>query len=359
MGGDFTLNVLNLSLLTGGAANSGLLELNLGRGGASMNFGTGGANVSIDNIASVMQGAQTWGVNNQIRNHAANNNFDVQVAMRSLHGFGDATQQQLLRDILSGEVEIRVGAEGIHIAETVLEDGRRVIHITNVGYRPGMSVEEQIRLGAILGHEAYRDGFRVGEADTSGNVITQSQQDQEFRYASIGRIMMGDRIQQEYTWFHHANSLLQFESMLFQHGIATGDMALLENFWSFAFDNSRDYFKPLISGVIGAGFGFAFEVGSQGRANFAEGNNFFDDLDWARIGTHATTGALAGFMGLGLGAQAKRVSGVLFSPSDAARAANTITSAAGTTVIVATIRSIIRSSAGRPASTCLECCFGR
>ena len=189
MGGDFTLNVLNLSLLTGGAANSGLLELNLGRGGASMNFGTGGANVSIDNIASVMQGAQVWSVNNQIRNHAANNNFYAQVAMRSLHGFGDPSQQQLLRDILSGDVEIRVGAEGTHIAETVLEDGRRVIHITNAGYRPDMSVEEQMILGVILGHEAHRDGIVTADNYLETRQAVRAHTEMALRMIGDGQVL--------------------------------------------------------------------------------------------------------------------------------------------------------------------------
>ncbi|MDR0302526.1 MAG: hypothetical protein LBI04_09485, partial [Treponema sp.] len=51
MGNDFTLNILNLSLLTkGDQYNTGLLELHLGRNGTTMNLGTGGANVSVDNL---------------------------------------------------------------------------------------------------------------------------------------------------------------------------------------------------------------------------------------------------------------------------------------------------------------------
>ncbi|MDR0444015.1 MAG: hypothetical protein LBH44_11485 [Treponema sp.] len=66
MGGDFTLNVLNLSLFTGGEMKSGLLELHLGHDGASMNIGTGGANVSIDNLINIVKGAMAWNRNNEI-----------------------------------------------------------------------------------------------------------------------------------------------------------------------------------------------------------------------------------------------------------------------------------------------------
>jgi hypothetical protein len=56
MGGDFTLNVLNTGLFSEGKVNTGLLELHLGRNGASMNIGSGGANISPDNIYGVVQG---------------------------------------------------------------------------------------------------------------------------------------------------------------------------------------------------------------------------------------------------------------------------------------------------------------
>jgi hypothetical protein len=57
MTGEATLNVLNLSDLTGGKLNSGLLELHLGgENGVSMNIGTGGTDISLGTIAGAMSG---------------------------------------------------------------------------------------------------------------------------------------------------------------------------------------------------------------------------------------------------------------------------------------------------------------
>ncbi|MCL2245433.1 MAG: hypothetical protein FWC03_13360, partial [Treponema sp.] len=63
LGGDFTLNVFDWNF---GNYNSGLLELRFGGDGVSMNFGTGGANVSIGNLSSALRGAAVWNVNNRI-----------------------------------------------------------------------------------------------------------------------------------------------------------------------------------------------------------------------------------------------------------------------------------------------------
>jgi hypothetical protein len=73
MGNDFTLNALNLGLFTNGKINSGLLELHLGRGGATMNIGR----------------------------YVKNNYFDSAIALRAQYGFGDSTQKGQLWDILN------------------------------------------------------------------------------------------------------------------------------------------------------------------------------------------------------------------------------------------------------------------
>jgi len=110
MGGDFTLNLLNLTLLTGNDEyNTGLLELHLGRNGTSMNLGTGGANVSIDNITSAFKGLQVLGVNNLI------NRF-----IKKQDDFGDDRQKGQLWDILNGEVLLMTDAEDEGIAKDII-----------------------------------------------------------------------------------------------------------------------------------------------------------------------------------------------------------------------------------------------
>jgi hypothetical protein len=163
MGNDFTLNTLNLSLFTkSNTYSGGLLELHLGREGNTMNFGTGGANVSIDNLMSAFKGLQVWNVNSRISSFIKNNDFDSAISLRNQYGFGDGTQKSQLWEILDGKTKINTDAEGDYTAKTVRDDnGNRVINLS--GYQSGMSEEDQLRLGVILGHEAYRDGYETDD----------------------------------------------------------------------------------------------------------------------------------------------------------------------------------------------------
>jgi murein DD-endopeptidase MepM/ murein hydrolase activator NlpD len=160
MGGDFTLNLLNLSLLTrNDDYKTGLLELHLGRNGTTMNLGTGGANISLDNLAASFRGLKVWDVNNMISSFIKKeDDFDANAALRSLYGFGEKEQKDQLWDILNGKTIINTDSEGKFGAESVRdENDKKVINLT--GYKSGMSVEDQLLVGVLLGHEAYRDGY--------------------------------------------------------------------------------------------------------------------------------------------------------------------------------------------------------
>jgi len=66
--GDFTLNVLNFGMFgvkdtAGNLVKNGLLELHLGKKGATMNVGMGGADVSLGTIAQSLAGLEAWRVN--------------------------------------------------------------------------------------------------------------------------------------------------------------------------------------------------------------------------------------------------------------------------------------------------------
>jgi len=241
LGNDFTLNVLNLSLLSQNNYNSGLLELHIGSNGVNMNIGTGGANVSVDNIASAIRGAQVWDVNNKIYDYGKDKNFDALTALRVLYGYGDDVQKAQLWDILKGETLINTKAEGKYTAETTInEDGKRVINLT--GYEKGMSNEEQFLLGVVFGYEAYRDGYTVGQIDASGNLVTYDAQTEEFRNAQIAKLMMGDRIQEENKWFYEKYEGLAYESILYGLSKSTGDFSVFDDYMALTYDNSKDYF---------------------------------------------------------------------------------------------------------------------
>jgi len=200
LGNDFTLNVLNLGLLTNNEFNSGLLELHLGHDGVKMNIGTGGANVSIDNLAIAYRGLQVWDVNTKISNYGKKNNFDALISLRAQYGYGDDVQKEQLWDILKGNTLINTSAEGDYFAETTInEDGKRVINLA--GYENGMSKEDQYLLGVVFGYEAYRDGYTIGQTDASGEMYTSQTQSDNIAAATIASMTMVERIIQENDWF--------------------------------------------------------------------------------------------------------------------------------------------------------------
>ena len=242
MGDDFTLNVLNAGLFTNGQHNSGLLELHLGRDGAKMNIGTGGANVSIDNLAAALRGAQVWNVNSRIGNYINNgkNGFDAVSALRALYGYGDTVQKDLLWDILKGNSEIQTDAEGEFMAKTTFVDGKRVINFA--GYQQNMSDKDQMRLAVILGHEAYRDGYKTGDIDASGNIVTAENSSAEFKNASIARIAMGNRINRENDWFYDINGDFEFESFLLTVAMESGEHSLFDDYLETFYKNEDDFF---------------------------------------------------------------------------------------------------------------------
>jgi hypothetical protein len=96
-----------------------------------------------------------------------------------------------------------------------------------------MSIEEKMRLAAILGHEAYRDGYGTG--DFAG-----------LKEASIARILMGDRINQDYGWFYQYNRDFAFESYLLGISSITGNYTMFDDYLHIFYNNDRDYFFQTI-----------------------------------------------------------------------------------------------------------------
>ena len=247
LGNDFTLNLLNFSLLSRNSDyNTGLLELHLGRDGMSMNLGTGGANVSIDNLASAFRGLQVWDTNNRISKYTENNDFKEKVTLRAQYGYGNAVQKDQLFDILNGNVLIKTDADGDFTAETTRDgNDKRVINLT--GYESGMSDEEQFRLAAIFGHEAYRDGYGIGDVDASGNIVTKESQFNELKTASIARLAMGDRIADEHKWFYDYNMDFAIEKAYLTESLLREDASVYDNFLNYFYSNEEDFFFPKTS----------------------------------------------------------------------------------------------------------------
>jgi len=240
LGNDFTLNVLNLSALTNDKFNSGLLELHLGHDGVNMSLGTGGANISVDYLASAYDGAKVWNVNTKISKYGEKKIFDALIALRVQYGYGDNVQKEQLWDILNGKALINTNAKGDYFAETTInEDGKRVINLA--GYEKGMSEADQFFLGVVLGYEAYRDGYTIGQTDANGVKVTYAAQSKEFQNAHIAKLAMSDRIQEENNWFYEKFKGLAQESILLGIAQLTDNMSLFNDYLELTYDNSKDY----------------------------------------------------------------------------------------------------------------------
>jgi len=238
MGNDVTLNLLDISLFKDlfnykKDYHSGLLELHLGRNGTKMNLGTGGANISIDNLASAFKGLQVWDVNSRISGFIEKeDDFDSAIALRTQYGFGDGTQKGQLRDILKGNTKINTDAEEEFGAETVRDNnGNRAV--TLAGYKSGMSVEDQLLFGVLLGHEAYRD-----------SVVTDDNK-QETRTAALAHTKMAIKmIQDGYkSLLSDTNSLKDIVA----YSIG-GDF--FNSYVDKNYDSSGDYWKLLRDGTL-------------------------------------------------------------------------------------------------------------
>jgi len=233
MGNDFTLNLLDIGLFMNKTENekeyhSGLLELHLGRNGNTMNLGTGGANFSLDNLASAIKGLEVWNVNSRINNLIKKeDDFKSAIALRNQYGFGDGEQKSQLWEILNGKTLINTDSEGEFGAQSVrYENGKKVITLT--GYKQGMSDEDQLVFGVILGHEAYRDGIKSDE------VV----QKEETRTATLMHTEMAIRMIQGGYLSLFANEGLRSDIIAYNIG---GDF--FNDYVDKNYDSSGDYFR--------------------------------------------------------------------------------------------------------------------
>jgi len=225
LGNDFTLNVFNLSMLSGGKINSGILELNLGRNGTTMNFGTGGANVSFDNLKAALSGAAVWNVNNKISGYGKKNDFNALITLRAQYGYGDDAQVGQLWDILRGDTALIFNADGDYRGLTELDNGQRVVSLTE--YRKNMTDEEQFLLAVALGHEAHRDGLGFGN-NTQGAALAHTEM--ALRMISAGEIIA-----------HDANLFGDIAELMIARN--SGDMSSFFAYVDTYYDSNNDFWK--------------------------------------------------------------------------------------------------------------------
>jgi len=269
-GKDITLNLLNLSIFQNEKLSGGILELHLGRDGAKMNFGTGGANLSIDNLIAAARGAQVWNVNTQIGKYVDSKDFKSAIALRAQYGYGDDRQKSQLWDILKGEAEIRIGEDGDYFAETTIENGKRVINLS--GYQSNMSEEDQLRLAVILGHEAYRDGIV-----TDDNYLETRSATQAHTEMAIRMLLGGEK--------GFVNQNLEKDINAYLDAKAKGDINAFNSYVDSNYDSSADYWKLTREGNLEYD-GFATLRDAKGnilRSYKEMGLSSIDDIEGALL----------------------------------------------------------------------------
>jgi hypothetical protein len=193
LGGNFTLNLFNLTSLTNEAIDLGLLELHLGRGDAKMNIGTGGADVSLGTIISAARGLETWKVNRQILSSDQEAAQLYASQLRTLYSGGktfDANAAEFLA-ILAGKTvivqDLNTGA-----TKSVLDKETGIKTIT-LGYNT-LADGSAFGLNVVFSHESYRNGIDDGaesqkaETDraTAGHIATTQALINTYGKTSVG-----------------------------------------------------------------------------------------------------------------------------------------------------------------------------
>jgi hypothetical protein len=239
MTGEATLNVLNLKDFTGNDKQGlGLLELHLGGDkGISANLGTGGTDVSYGALASAVSGLRNWEKNIEIENRADILEMDIGTALRAQWGYGEEAAKAQLEAILNGDAVVRAG-NGIRGAETVLENGKRVIFLNE--YQEGMSIAGQLMLGIDLQHEAYRDGYTPGGTDANGNLVTTESNMIENRPAVLAHTEMAIRMLQDGQGLDTSGALGK-DLAMYEYARSSDDMSLMDWYADTFYNSDRDY----------------------------------------------------------------------------------------------------------------------
>ncbi|MCL1813086.1 MAG: hypothetical protein FWG29_06140 [Treponema sp.] len=158
LGGDITLNPVNLGILNNNLSGTGLLELHFGRDGFNGNLGTAGVDISPGTLASAFRGLEAWKVNFGIWTSDSESAKKYISQMRTLYS-GDETNRELYNSILNKKTFV---AENRNVAytQTVYDPvtGVKIISLGNDALEDG----SRFGLNVIFSHESYRNGINDG-----------------------------------------------------------------------------------------------------------------------------------------------------------------------------------------------------
>ena len=236
-GNDFTLNIFNLGLIAGIFSdkdiNAGLLELHLGRDGVSLQFGTGGADVSLGTIWSAMKGSEAYFANLRmlLSDREAADKYTRE--LRALYSQDTFTRQEF-ENVLAGTT---VYSEwGMDFTESYFDEktGIKTVYLGR-NTREG---DSSMGLAVYFAHEAYRDGI----AGTAAEQILESET------AIMGHIRMADSIAKTYGTGSLEN-WMNAELGAYNDFLTTGNSNMLQVLTG-VYETSGDFWKLLASGAI-------------------------------------------------------------------------------------------------------------
>ncbi|MDR2759430.1 MAG: hypothetical protein LBB78_08615 [Spirochaetaceae bacterium] len=225
--GDYALNLFNMELLTAGRANSGLLELHLGRDGAAMGFGTGGVDVSAGTLTSSLRGLEAWKVNAEILTASEESARQYASQLRTLYS-GDAVTRAEFEAALAGRTRY---------VENRYSEGTESLYDEYTGIKTVLlgqdALEEGSRFGlnVVFSHEAYRNGRND---DVYGQIIERNN-------AVAGHIAAAMGLMETYGT-DSVGAALQGEAFWYNYALNQGEYAIIETALD-AYDSGRDFWQ--------------------------------------------------------------------------------------------------------------------
>ncbi len=243
--GDFTLNVLNFGMFgvkdtAGNLVKNGLLELHLGKKGATMNVGMGGADVSLGTIAQSLAGLEAWRVNMDLWTSKEAEAHRYTSSLRTLYSDGGIKDRALYDEIMSGTTNIEERLSGDYRAKTEAHgDGTKTMYLGKEALADG----SRFGMNILLAHEAYRNGVDDGEAG----------QKQETQEAVVGHIHAALALSQVYG-MGSIGEAMSHEVNAYLDAIKNGNYEALANVMG-GYDARGDYWRLVRDPRTGA-FGF-------------------------------------------------------------------------------------------------------
>jgi hypothetical protein len=160
---------------------------------------------------------------------------DIGETLRAQYGYGGIEEKLQLFGIVTGLVGLNLEDKKEFTAETEREGLRKTVTLN--GYREGMSVEEQLQMGILLSHEAYRDGI-----ETEDNYI-------ETRGAVLGHTEMEVRMR-DAGYDFSGNAVIAADLAAYDYAQSVGDMSLMDLYADTFYRSDGDHFGPVLGGAL-------------------------------------------------------------------------------------------------------------